>query len=617
MSPVKSTLLLFWLVWGTAVAQAQNCLDTLSFKLESASGEALFAATVYLPGLQNGSTSSIDGTVSIPLSHRSEVGFGEHSERPARSESSTENAATAREASASKTGVFPLRVQIEALGYPTLDTVFQACPGSVIRLKAEAIELEEVVVSGNLSPVLRKDSPVAVQVLTRNFLELNPRPSLFESLQFVNGVRPQVNCAVCQAGDIHINGLEGPYTMVTIDGAPIMGGLASVYGLMGIPSAMIERVEVVKGPASTLYGSEAIGGLINVITRNADRAPALSLDMLSTGSGEITADIGISSKIGGHVNSLTGMHGYFFDRLIDQNSDGFTDMAPTQRLSVFQKLDFKTGRLAGLTWMGRAMLDERWGGQLNWEPIHRGTEIVYGEAIDTRRVETMLNYQPVGLPALNIQLSASHHDQRSDYGSTPYNARQDIAFAMLTYRQRWKRQELLYGLAARYTFYDDDSPATEDAEDGSNRPDKVILPGLFVQHELSRGRARVMTGLRYDYDERHGSIFTPRLALKLPAGEASSLRVNLGSGYRVVNLFTEDHAALSGAREVIIAESLRPERSYSGNLQYEKRYLLSGQRSLSWQLTGWYTWFLNRILPDYDTDPRQIRYANLDGYSIS
>src|SRR5690606_28364296 len=104
------------------------------------------------------------------------------------------------------------------------------------------------------------------EVYNKAFLRCNPTPSLFESLQMINGVRPQLNCNVCSTGDIHMNGLEGAYTMILLDGMPIVSGLASVYGLTGIPGSLIERIEVVKGPASALYGSEAVGGIINVIT---------------------------------------------------------------------------------------------------------------------------------------------------------------------------------------------------------------------------------------------------------------------------------------------------------------------------------------------------------------
>ena len=142
--------------------------------------------------------------------------------------------------------------------------------------------LNDVVVSGTLKEISKKESTVSVEVISPKLFQQNPTPNIFEAIGMVNGVRPQLNCNVCNTGDIHINGMEGPYTMVMIDGMPIVSALSTVYGLMGIPNSIIERVEIQRGPASTLYGSEAVGGLINIITKNANKAPRLSLDFNTT-----------------------------------------------------------------------------------------------------------------------------------------------------------------------------------------------------------------------------------------------------------------------------------------------------------------------------------------------
>jgi len=118
-----------------------------------------------------------------------------------------------------------------------------------INLEASSEQLEETVVTGTLKAVSRSESPVPVEVYSPTFLKKNPTASIFEALQNVNGVRPQINCNVCNTGDIHINGLEGPYTLVLIDGMPIVSGLGTVYGLSGIPNSLIEQIEIVKGPA--------------------------------------------------------------------------------------------------------------------------------------------------------------------------------------------------------------------------------------------------------------------------------------------------------------------------------------------------------------------------------
>lgn len=117
-------------------------------------------------------------------------------------------------------------------------------------LKSNFGTMDELVVTGTMKEVSKLESPVPVEVYTAKFFKANPTPSIFDALQNVNGVRPQLNCNVCSTGDIHINGLEGPYTMVLIDGMPIVSGLSTVYGLSGIPQSLIERVEIVKGPAS-------------------------------------------------------------------------------------------------------------------------------------------------------------------------------------------------------------------------------------------------------------------------------------------------------------------------------------------------------------------------------
>src|SRR5690606_23353080 len=98
------------------------------------------------------------------------------------------------------------------------------------------------------------NNTILTEVYPVQFFNSNPSPTLFENLQQINGLRPQINCNICNTGDIHINGLEGPYSLILIDGMPIVSGLSTVYGFHGIPKSIIQSIEVVKGPSSTLYG---------------------------------------------------------------------------------------------------------------------------------------------------------------------------------------------------------------------------------------------------------------------------------------------------------------------------------------------------------------------------
>lgn len=486
-----------------------------------------------------------------------------------------------------------------------------------VAMESLAQDLGEVVITGTMKEVSRDDSPVLVEVITPKLFRKNPESSLLGSIGMVNGVRPQLNCSVCNTGDIHINGMEGPYTMVLIDGMPIVSGLSTVYGLSGIPISLIERVEVVKGPGSSLYGSEAMGGIINVITKDPVLAPRAAVDLMATSWGELNGDIGL--RLGRKkVNDLLGVNVFNYTDPRDGNGDGFTDITIQKRVSIFNKLALRRPdrRVASLA--ARYVDEDRWGGQMNWEPRFAGGDSLYGETIRTRRWELIGQYQ-LPLPGkLIAQVSANGHQQRSWYGTTPYNAAQQVLFGQLYWSKAiGVRHDLLVGIAYRQTNYDDDTPATYDVVEGRNRPERRPLPGVFVQDEWSLSEVhRLLLGYRVDHDRDHGVVRSPRLAYKWTPNGRWSVRANFGTGYRVVNLFTEDHAALTGARTVVITEDLEPERSLNGTLNVVRKWP-GEKRFVGLDASIFYSHFSNRILPDYTTDQRLIVYDNLSGSAIS
>jgi len=471
--------------------------------------------------------------------------------------------------------------------------------------------LNEVVITGTLKPVCRLESPVPVEIYSPAFLKKNPTPNIFEALQNVNGVRPQLNCNVCNTGDIHINGLEGPYSLVLIDGMPIVSGLSTVYGLSGIPNSLIEQIEIVKGPASSLYGSEAVGGLINIITKLPEYAPKVFADGFVTGWGEANLDVGFKAKIGKKANVLFGTNYYNYSNPIDNNNDNFTDVTLQNRISVFQKWNFKRLYNRQFSLAGRYFYEDRWGGEMQWSKNYRGGNEVYGESIYTSRFEFLGNYQLPIKEKMSLQFSYSDHDQNSVYGDILYLAKQRIGFSQLTWDKLLKNHDLLFGASARYNFYNDNTAATLEA-------DEVVIPSLFAQDEITiSSQQKLLLGLRYDYDKRHGSILTPRIAYKYNPTKDDVFRLNAGTGFRVVNLFTEEHAVLTGARDVIIEEELKPERSYNLNLNYLKKLYTNYGMIFTFDSSIWYTHFTNAIIPDYDSNPNQIIYDNLDGYATS
>lgn len=516
------------------------------------------------------------------------------------------------------------KIVVSSLGYKTktIEITFNKNENEKIIQNFSLVSdnsLDEIVVSGNLRPVSKSASSVPVDVYSKSFFKKNPTPSIFESLQNVNGVRPQLNCNVCNTGDIHINGLEGPYTFVLIDGMPIVSGLSTVYGLTGIPQALIQRVEVVKGPASTLYGSEAVGGIINIITKKPSNSPMLFVDSFSSSWEEINTDIGFKYNASKKIQGLLGINYFNYQNIIDNNNDNFTDLTLQNRISIFNKLNIERRNNKLFTVAFRYVYEDRWGGETNWNKSFRGTDLVYGESIYTSRWETFGTYELPTTENIRLQFSANGHRQDSFYGTDSYKADQLIAFGQLIYNKKIKKEhDLLFGIAYRYTTYDDNTFATSESDGETNKPSVIHLPGVFLQDEISlTNQHKLLIGARYDYNSLHGTIFSPRVNYKWNSkNNKNILRFSIGNGFRVANIFTEDHAALSGAREVVFEGELSPEKSWNANVNFVKKISINNTL-ISLDASGFYTYFNNRILPDYETDPNKIIYANLNGFSVS
>ena len=474
-------------------------------------------------------------------------------------------------------------------------------------------KLEEVVVSGTLKPISKLDSPVPIEVYGQTFFKANPTASVFEALENVNGIRPQLNCSICSTGEIRINGQEGSYTMVMIDGLPIISGLSTVYGFSGIPQSLIERIEIVKGPASTLFGSEAVAGVINLITELPENSAKLAVESFVSGWGEVNTDLSYKYSLSKKTTALFGVNYFNYSNPIDKNEDGFTDLTLQNRISIFNKFSH-ANKLSVAT---RFVYEDRWGGQMNWLPIHRGGDTVYGESIYTQRFELFGKYQLN--KNLTFQFSFNDHNQNSAYGNTLFNAGQTIGFGQMIWNKNISNNDLLFGLAYRYSLYDDDTTATFNDLSSRNQASTIHLPGIFIQNQTQiNANNTLLLGFRYDRNSIHGNIFTPRINYKINNKDKSStLRLSTGSGYRVTQLFTEQHAVLTGAREVVLLDDLNPERSWNANVNFVQKFFLKKGVIIDFDLSLFTTHFSNKIIPDYDTDPNKIIYDNLDGRSIS
>ena len=506
------------------------------------------------------------------------------------------------------------KITISYLGYKSFNLKITKISNDLGNIELVSDDkLDEVVISGTLKPISRLKSPVSVEVYAESFFKANPTSSIFEALDIINGVRPQLNCNVCSTGDIHINGQEGSYTMILIDGLPIVSGLSSVYGLSGIPQSLIERIEIIKGPASTLYGSEAIGGVINLITKIPENASRFSFDSFTSNWGDLNLDLGHQYRLSKKINGLLGVNYFKYSNPVDNNSDGFTDLSLQDRISVFNKLNI--GKR--LSFASRFVYEDRWGGEMNWNPTFRGGDLVYGESIYTSRVELFGTYKFNN--EISFQFSFNDHNQNSVYGTTLFKADQSIAFGQFIWNRTIKKHDLVIGAAYRFTFYDDNTTATFNEFLGINKEEITQLPGVFIQDEIQFNEQNsLLLGFRYDYNSIHGTIFTPRLNYKISNQDLSSiLRISIGSGYRIAQIFTEDHAALTGARDVVFLNDLDPEMSWNINLNYVYKMYLKQGHILNFDASIFRTDFSNKILPNYDTDPNLIIFDNLSGKSVT
>ena len=518
-------------------------------------------------------------------------------------------------------GTDTIRLKIRALGYARMDTLASAPFATSYNITLQELTgaSREVVLTGSLQEVSQANSTTPVEVYSKNLLRKFAPANIFESFNQVPGVTNPMVCQVCHTGELRINGLEGPYTLVMIDGVPIISSLASIYALNGIPPEMVERIEIVRGPASALYGSEAMGGAINVITKGTATAPRASATIWGSTYGELNLDagVGINNKL---LSGMVGLNLYNFQQEYDKVEDGFMDIPLQQRLSAFTSLNFKRkdNRIASV--FARYYYEDRMGGVLGFKSSQRGSDQIYGESIFTNRFELAGRYELPVPGKTMLWYGYNYHNQDSYYGDMKFLATQQTAFAQLVNTLNYgKGHQLDYGAALRFMDYRDNTALSFQGADSTQQtPQFTYLPGIFAQNEWTLPRnQKFLVGGRLDYHSEHGPIFTPRANYLLPLDDANTFRVGAGTGFRVVNLVTEDHAAISGSRQVIIEENLNPERSWNININHTGTYGLGNGWLLTTQSGLFYTQFSNKILPDYDSDPNQIRYGNLAGIAVS
>ena len=235
-------------------------------------------------------------------------------------------------------------VEVSSVGYKTVRKEINFKKGKTIEMNFEIeedlISLEGVVVSANRNETTRRMAPTLVNVVSMKTFENTNSACLAQGLNFQPGVRVENNCQNCGYQQVRINGLDGPYTQILIDSRPIFSALSGVYGLEQIPANMIDRVEVMRGGGSALFGSSAIAGTINIITKEPIRNSAqISHTITGIGDGSVfennttmnaslvTEDQKMGIAVFGQNRERNGY---------DNDGDGFTELPKLKNQTVYQ-----------------------------------------------------------------------------------------------------------------------------------------------------------------------------------------------------------------------------------------------------------------------------------------
>ncbi|GAB1451595.1 TonB-dependent receptor [Draconibacterium sp.] len=531
-------------------------------------------------------------------------------------------------------------VVVSAIGYKSqeLDVDMLANEGTTILVKLESdnIDIEQVVVSADRNSKSRRETPTIVNSINGKLFKRTQNVTLSEGLNFAPGLRMENNCQNCGFTQVRMNGLEGPYSQILINSRPVFSGLAGVYGLELIPANMIERVEVVRGGGSALYGSNAIAGTINLITKD-----PVSNNFSASGTYAI-AGVGMDGKNaddyslnfnGSFVSEdyKTGMSifGFMRDRnAFDANGDGFSEMANIDNTTLGSRFFQRVGERGKFTLDYFNINESRRGGNKFELPAH--------ESDITESVEHKINSTAVSYDVFfreSDKLSMYFAAQGVDRGSY-YGANQDLSAygntTDLTYSSgvQYIRQFswLLFSPASLISGIEMNGSNLEDQKLGYYDPvddihygntlvadQEMTTQAAFLQSEWKMEKTVITAGLRYDHyrvsdktkesGDVTGNVFSPRISVLYNIAEHFQFRTGFARGFRAPQIFDEDlHIETSGSRKVIHVNdpNLKQESSNSFNASFD-----FSNHWNNWQFQflaeGFYTSLIDPFANDYGT----------------
>lgn len=531
------------------------------------------------------------------------------------------------------TGNFTLEVTMIGFKTITKNVLIRAKTTQEIdfELEEESVSLDEVVVSANRNETTRRMAPSLVSIIGIKTLETTNSHTLSDGLKFQPGLRVENNCQNCGSTQIRINGLEGPYSQILIDSRPVIGALAGVYNLEQIPANMIERIEVVRGGGSALFGANAIGGTINIITREPIRNSGEFSHTLSSinGSGALENNTMFNASLVNDTRNA-GIMVFGQHRMrdgFDLNGDGFSELPQLKNRALGFRSHLKTGVYSKITLEYQNMHEFRRGGdRFDLQPF---------ESYITEQVEHYINggsmkfdkYSANQKNRFSIYTAAQHTDRSSYYGAgephkdklpqihASMNAEEIEAINNIIDNNNLRKSsfgktsELTYQVGGQFMHSFDNlwfMPAelTTGLEYlGSNLEDvsgyrktpisqKTKNLGTFLQNEWKTSMWSFLLGGRIDkHNLVKNAIFSPRLNIRYNPTENINLRATYSEGFRAPQIFDEDlHVDIAGGAQVVrvLSEDLKEEHSRSISASADFYYQINNFQ-LNTLVEGFYT----------------------------
>ena len=522
-------------------------------------------------------------------------------------------------------GTYTLRVS--AMGYETItkECVVSREFATVVHFKLHETSqvIEEVVVSASRNEVSRKDAPVVVTVAGPKLFETVNAVDLAQSLDYITGLRVENNCQNCGFPQVRINGLEGPYSQVLINSRPIVSALSGVYGLEQIPVNMVERVEVVRGGGSALFGANAVGGTINIITKDAvSNSFALSSNMSLLGGKVWEQYMGTNASLVSKDNShgMAVYQSYRNRNAYDHDGDGFSELGLVKINTFGLRAYYRPTHMSRIGIEYHTTNEKRRGGnKFDLQPHESDITEQTEHVINSGGVSYDLGWNEYK-NKLSLYGSAQHIDRNSYYGAqrdpNAYGKTDDLTWVVgATITNRMANFPLAPALLTAGVEYQENS--MHDIMTGYNRDmeQDVRIASAFLQNEWDFNSFALLAGVRMDkHNLIDKPIFSPRVNLLYKPSSALQARLTWSTGFRAPQAYDEDlHVTAVGGEglQIVLADGLKEERSnsFSGSVDWTTRF---GHWQADLLFEGFYTgldnvFVLEDIGTDADNNPVQER----------